>query len=154
MGILSRESGQTTTLEGMTGSPPAPEFQILIADDDPGIRSFLRRGLRLEGYGVIEADSGEVAVRLTRDAKPDLVILDWMMPGVDGPEALRQIRASGSSIPVVFFTGRFGGREEGLALGAQDYFEKPVPFAQFVARLHALLPPTGLPPTGVRSVHL
>ena len=138
----------------MTGSPPAPEFQILIADDDPGIRSFLRRGLRLEGYGVIEADSGEVAVRLTRDAKPDLVILDWMMPGIDGPEALRQIRASGSSIPIVFFTGRFGGREEGLALGAQDYFEKPVPFAQFVARLHALLPAAGLPSTGIRSVHL
>ena len=138
----------------MTGFPPAPEFQILIADDDPGIRSFLRRGLRLEGYGVIEADSGEVAVRLTREAKPDLVILDWMMPGIDGPEALRQIRASGSSIPIVFFTGRFGGREEGLALGAQDYFEKPVPFAQFVARLHALLPSAGLPLTGIRSVHL
>jgi DNA-binding response OmpR family regulator len=137
---LSRESGATATLENMSGYPPVPEFKILIADDDPGIRSFLRRGLRLEGYGVIEAASGEAAIALTRETKPDLVVLDWMMPGINGPEALRQIRASGSTIPVIFFTGRFGGREEGLALGAQDYFEKPVPFAQFVARLHALLP--------------
>ncbi len=127
---------------------PSPEFCILVADDDPGIRSFLRRGLRLEGYSVIEADSGEAAVRLTRDAKPDLVVLDWMMPGMDGPEALRQIRASGTTIPVIFFTGRLDGREEGLALGAQDYFEKPVPFAQFVDRLHALLPSSG-----VRAIH-
>jgi CheY-like chemotaxis protein len=145
---LSRESGGPTTLENMIDSP-SPEFCILVADDDLGIRSFLRRGLRLEGYGVIEADSGEVAVRLTRDAKPDLVVLDWMMPGMDGPEVLRQIRASGATIPVIFFTGRFGGHEERLALGAQDYFEKPVPFAQFVARLHVLLPSTG-----TRSIHL
>ena len=146
---LSQESGETTTLEHMEGSTLTPEFQILIADDDPGIRSYLRRGLRLEGYGVIEAASGESAIALTRDAKPDLVVLDWMMPGVNGPEALRQIRASGSTVPIVFFTGRFGGREEGLALGAQDYFEKPVPFSQFVARLHALLPSSG-----VRSIQL
>jgi DNA-binding response OmpR family regulator len=130
----------------MAGSPPAPEFQILVADDDPGIRSLLLRGLRLEGYGVIEAKSGAEAIELTRDAKPDMVILDWMMPGIDGPEALRQIRASGSSIPVIFFTGRFGRREEGLALGAQDYFEKPVPFAQFIARLKILLPSSTIEP--------
>ena len=61
---VSRESGETTTPEHMKGSPPAPEFQILIADDDPGIRSYLRRGLRLEGYGVIEANSGEAAIAL------------------------------------------------------------------------------------------
>lgn len=137
---LSRESGASTNLQSMTGYPPVPEFQILIADDDPGIRSFLRRGLRLEGYSVIEAASGEAAITLARDAKPDLVVLDWMMPGLDGPEALRQIRARDATVPVIFFTGRFGRREEGLALGAQDYFEKPVPFARLVARLHALLP--------------
>ncbi len=117
-----------------------PEFRILVADDDPGIRNFLRRGLKLEGYGVIEAASGEAAVELTRSGKPDLVVLDWMMPGMDGPEALRQIRASGATMPVVFLTGRDGVRTDGLALGAQDYFDKPVSFAQLVARLHVLLP--------------
>jgi DNA-binding response OmpR family regulator len=117
-----------------------PEFQILVADDDPGIRNFLRRGLKLEGYGVIEAASGEAAVELTRSGKPDLVVLDWMMPGMDGPEALLQIRASGGTMPVVFLTGRDGDRKDGLVLGAQDYFDKPVSFAQLVARLHVLLP--------------
>jgi chemotaxis response regulator CheB len=78
----------------------------LIADDDPGIRSFLRRGLKLEGYGVIEAASGEAAVALTQDAKPDLVVLDWMMPGIDGPEALRQIRARNASVPVILFSSQ------------------------------------------------
>lgn len=117
-----------------------PEFRILVADDDPGIRNFLRRGLQLEGYGVIEADSGEAAVELTRSAKPDLILLDWMMPGLDGPEALRRIRASGAMIPVIFLTGRDGVCEDGLALGAQDYFDKPVSFAQLVERLHTLLP--------------
>jgi DNA-binding response OmpR family regulator len=132
----------------MTGYPPVPEFKILIADDDPGIRSFLRRGLRLEGYGVIEAASGEAAITMARDAKPDLVVLDWMMPGIDGPEALRQIRARDAAMPVIFFTGRFGRREEGLALGAQDYFEKPIPFAKFVERLQALLP-SAIKPVGL-----
>jgi DNA-binding response OmpR family regulator len=103
----------------------------------------LRRGLKLEGYGVIEADSGETAVELTRTTKPDLMILDWMMPGMDGPEALRRIRAAGATIPVIFLTGRDGDRADGLALGAQDYFDKPVSFAQLVARLHALLPSLG-----------
>jgi DNA-binding response OmpR family regulator len=117
-----------------------PEFRILVADDDPGIRNFLRRGLKLEGYGVIEADSGATAVELTRSAKPDLVVLDWMMPGMDGPEALRQIRASGAIMPVVFLTGRDGAPNDGLVLGAQDYFGKPVSFAQLIARLHVLLP--------------
>ncbi len=126
---------------------PLPEFRILVADDDPGIRNFLRRGLKLEGYSVIEADSGQTAVELTRTTKPDLMILDWMMPGMDGPEALRRIRAAGATIPVIFLTGRDGDRAEGLALGAQDYFDKPVSFAQLVARLHALLPSLGAIPT-------
>ena len=94
----------------MTGFPPAPEFQILIADDDPGIRSFLRRGLRLEGYGVIEADSGEVAVRLTREAKPDLVILDWMMPGIDGPESSNGPGPAQSPQQAAASPGRWGSK--------------------------------------------
>lgn len=125
-----------------------PEFRILVADDDPGIRNFLRRGLKLEGYGVIEADSGEAAVELTRSSKPDLVVLDWMMSGIDGPEALRRIRAAGATIPVIFLTGRDGLRADGLALGAQDYFDKPVSFAQLVERLHALLPSARTIPLG------
>jgi DNA-binding response OmpR family regulator len=116
------------------------EFNILVADDDPGIRHFLRRGLQLEGYGVIEADSGAVAVKIASDFKPNLVILDWMMPGMDGPETLRQIRAANAAMPIIFLTGRGGSSSDGFALGAQDYFEKPVSFAQLVARLHTLLP--------------
>jgi DNA-binding response OmpR family regulator len=121
------------------------EFNILVADDDPGIRHFLRRGLQLEGYDVMEADSGAVAVKIASESKPNLVILDWMMPGLDGPETLRQIRASGATMPIIFLTGRGGSSLDGLALGADDYFEKPVSFAQLVARLHGLLPSMKLP---------
>ena len=122
--------------------PTSPEFTVLVADDDIGIRNFLRRGLRLEGYNVIEAASGETAVELTQKFHPDLVILDWMMPGIDGPEALRRIRALGETIPVIFMTGREGNRTDGLALGANDYFVKPISFALLIEKLHMLLPPT------------
>jgi DNA-binding response OmpR family regulator len=127
------------------------EFCILVADDDPGIRSFLRRGLRLEGYGVIEAESGEAALDLTHTANPDLIVLDWMMPGMNGPDVLRQIRTEGLKIPVIFFTGRDGGRDEGLALGAQDYFEKPVAFAKLLVSLNRLLLPADASPDGTLS---
>ncbi len=120
------------------------EFNILVADDDPGIRQFLRRGLRLEGYDVMEAESGTVAVKMANESKPNLVILDWMMPGLDGPEALRQIRASGATMPIIFLTGRGGSSADGLALGANAYLEKPVLFWQLVERLHMLLPPKKL----------
>ena len=117
-----------------------PEFRILVADDEPRIRSFLRRGLSLEGYDVLEADSGVTAVELTRIAKPDLIILDWMMPGMDGPEALRQIRKAGSIIPIVFMTGRDGLAEEGMALGATDYFHKPIEFNLLLEKIKLFLP--------------
>ena len=145
----SRYTVPWLTLSTMIGSVPPPEFRILIVDDDPAIRGFLRRGLRLEGYDVIEATSGEDAVALTRDARPDLLVLDWMMPGMDGPEILRRVRASGSGVPVIFFSGRDGGREQGLALGAQEYLEKPGPFSRLVASLHALLPTAGQSPKAV-----
>lgn len=122
------------------------EFNILVADDDPGIRHFLRRGLQLEGYDVMEADSGTAAVKMAGESKPNLVILDWMMPGLDGPETLRQIRAASATMPIIFLTGRNGSSEEGLALGADAYFEKPVSFWQLVERLHLLLPSINLTP--------
>jgi DNA-binding response OmpR family regulator len=122
------------------------EFNILIADDDPGIRHFLRRGLQLEGYDVIEADSGALAVELANASKPNLVILDWMMPGMDGPETLRQIRVTNATMPIIFLTGRGGSSADGFALGADDYFEKPVSFAQLVERLRTLLPSVHLMP--------
>ena len=120
------------------------EFNILVADDEAGIRHFLRRGLQLEGFDVLEADSGAAAVKIVSESKPNLVILDWMMPGLDGPETLRQIRATGATMPVIFLTGRDGSNLDGLTLGAADYFSKPVSFAELVARLHTLLPSMNL----------
>ena len=116
------------------------EFRILVADDEPRIRSFLRRGLSLEGYDVLEAHSGAAAVELTQTAKPDLIILDWMMPGIDGPEALRQIRKAGSLVPILFMTGRDGADQDGLLLGANAYFHKPVEFLFLLEKLKFFLP--------------
>ncbi len=112
----------------------------MVADDEPRIRSFLRRGLSLEGYTVLEADSGAAAVEMTRTGQPDLIILDWMMPGMDGPEALRQIRKAGSLIPILFMTGRDGLAAEGIAMGANDYFHKPVEFFLLLEKIKSFLP--------------
>ena len=75
--------------------------RILVIDDDPGIRRVLERGLQYEGYLVETAGDGEAGVRALRDRTPDLVILDVMLPGVDGIEVLRRVRQAGDAVPVI-----------------------------------------------------
>ena len=118
----------------------APRTRVLVVDDDPKILSLLRRGLSFEGYQVTTADDGPGALASARDEPPDLVVLDVMMPGLDGIEVCRRIR-SGADVPILMLTARdtVPDRVAGLDAGADDYLVKPFAFAELLARVRALL---------------
>lgn len=114
---------------------------ILIIDDDEKIISMLRRGLAFEGYDVKTAGNGADGLRAVLNGDPDVVILDVMMPQVDGFEVCRRLREGGSSVPVLMLTAKdeIEHRVKGLDLGADDYLVKPFALEELLARVRALL---------------
>jgi DNA-binding response OmpR family regulator len=119
---------------------------ILVVDDEPRLRDVLRMNLEIEGYQVIEAGTGYDALVKLRDELPDLILLDIMMPEMDGFTALRHIREN-STIPVIMLTVRNDERDKirGLDLGADDYINKPYSFPELLSRMKAVLRRTFLP---------
>jgi two-component system response regulator MprA len=115
--------------------------KILVVDDDPKILSMMRRGLIFAGYEVEVAESGEIALDKTLDALPDLVILDVMLPGMDGLDVSRRLRAAEPRLPILLLTAkaRVPDRVAGLDAGADDYLVKPFAFDELLARIRALL---------------
>lgn len=115
--------------------------RILVIDDDPKIRSVVRRGLVYEGFRVSDAGSGEEGLDKARDQTPDLVVLDVMLPGIDGLEVCRRLRAAGDEVSILMLTARdeVKDRVEGLETGADDYLVKPFSFEELLARVRALL---------------
>lgn len=113
---------------------------ILIIEDDQAILTFLRRGLTLDGYQVETAEDGQTGLLMARDKPPDLIVLDWMLPGLDGLEVCRRLR-SGGSIPIMMLTARDSvhNRVQGLDAGADDYMVKPFNLDELLARIRALL---------------
>jgi two-component system, OmpR family, response regulator MprA len=113
---------------------------ILVVDDDPHILSFLKRGLVYEGYTVDTASNGAEALAKARENEPDLVILDIMMPGIDGIEVCKRFRQV-SAVPILMLTakGTVDDRVVGLDSGADDYLVKPFAFDELLARMRALL---------------
>jgi DNA-binding response OmpR family regulator len=114
--------------------------QILIVDDDPEILGMLRRGLIYEGFGIDTAVDGNEALVKARQKEPDLVILDRMLPGLDGIEVSKRLR-QGGDVPILVLTakGTVAGRVSGLNSGADDYLVKPFAFDELLARVRALL---------------
>jgi two-component system, OmpR family, response regulator MprA len=114
--------------------------RILVIEDDEAIVKVLRRGLAYEGYQVEVAYDGEAGLKLARDNNPDLVVLDLMLPGIDGLEVCQRLRAGGS-IPILILTAKdtVGDRIEGLDSGADDYMVKPFELNELLARVRALL---------------
>ena len=114
---------------------------VLVVDDDEEIRSLLRRGLALEGYHVSLAADGEQAMRLTAEQPVDLVVLDVLMPGLDGLEVCRRLRAADERLPIVMLTARDAvpDRVAGLEMGADDYLVKPFAFVELLARIRVRL---------------
>lgn len=115
--------------------------RILVVDDDEGISDYLKRGFSYEGFWVDVAASGEQALATAREHPPDLIILDWMMPGMDGLEVLRRLRLADQSLPVIFLTAKDAPADqvEGFKSGADDFVVKPVGFEVLLARVQARL---------------
>lgn len=115
-------------------------MRILVVDDDPEIVSFVQRGLAYEGYRVDTAADGKEALTKARDREPDLVVLDIMMPGIDGIEVAKRLR-QGGDVPILMLTakGTVTDKVTGLESGADDYLLKPFAFDELLARIRALL---------------
>ncbi len=116
------------------------EKKILIADDDPHIRRLISELLVAEGYRILTAEDGEEAMRVSRDEHPDLIILDIIMPKVDGMEVCRRLRDE-TAAPILFLTAKDDITDlvSGLAIGGDDYITKPFKGAELVARVKAAL---------------
>jgi two-component system response regulator MprA len=114
---------------------------VLIVDDDERLLKMLRRTLLYEGLDVLTAANGQDALDQVRVNRPDLIVLDWMMPQVSGIEVVRCLRADQDQTPILMLTARdaIKDRVEGLSSGADDYLVKPFAPAELVARVHALL---------------
>jgi two-component system response regulator MprA len=117
-------------------------MKILVVDDERAVRDSLRRALELEGYEIeLAADGNEALSRLESPDEPDAIILDVLMPGVDGLEVCRRLRSAGNTLPVLMLTARteVEDRVAGLDAGADDYVTKPFALEELLARMRALL---------------
>ena len=116
-------------------------MKILIVEDEVKTGDYLRQGLREAGFAVDLATTGPDGLHLALHTAPDLVILDVMLPGLDGWQVLRAIRAGGQAMPVLFLTARdqVADRVKGLEMGADDYLVKPFSFAELLARVRTIL---------------
>ena len=114
--------------------------KILVIEDEQKIADFLRRGLTYEGFRVEISNDGESGLKAARDNPPDLVVLDVMLPGLDGLEVCRRLRAGGP-LPILMLTAKdaVADRVKGLDSGADDYLTKPFAFEELLARVRALL---------------
>ncbi|MDH3943692.1 MAG: response regulator transcription factor, partial [Anaerolineae bacterium] len=114
--------------------------RILVIEDDQAILTFLKRGLGSEGYQVITADDGLTGLDTAREQPPDLVVLDWLLPGLDGLEVCTRLRER-SSAPILMLTAldSVNDRVQGLDAGADDYMVKPFNLDELLARIRALL---------------
>lgn len=114
---------------------------IAIVDDEEAIRTAVRLNLSREGYSIIEAGDGEAAIEIIKNKKPDLIVMDVMMPVKDGLNTCRSLRSEGNSTPIILLTSRSASVDKvlGLDLGADDYLAKPFEMMELVARVKALL---------------
>ena len=125
--------------------PDGTAIRILTVDDEPSLLELLSMALRYEGWDVHTASTGTDAVRVAREAQPDALVLDMMLPDFDGLEVMRRIRTEQPDVPVIFLTARDGvsDRVAGLTAGGDDYVTKPFSLEEVIARLRGLLRRSG-----------
>jgi two-component system, OmpR family, response regulator len=128
---------------GGASSPGATqaEARLLVVEDDPNIRELLSASLRFAGFAVDAVTTGAEAVTAGRESKPDLIVLDVMLPDYDGFEVIKRLRETGVRVPVVFLTARDGTEDKvrGLTAGGDDYVTKPFSLEELTARIRAVL---------------
>jgi two-component system OmpR family response regulator len=128
-----------------TAGDGSTEARLLVVEDEEMILELLSGSLRFAGFDVVTAVSGAEALRAVTASRPDLVLLDVMLPDGDGFEVVRRLRSAGPDVPVIFVTARDGVHERvaGLALGADDYVTKPFSLDEVLERIRAVLRRTG-----------
>jgi len=146
-------SDSAPTVHVATSAPA--EARLLVVDDEPNIVELLSASLRYAGFDVTSARNGREALKAVRDFRPDLLVLDVMMPDLDGFGLLRRLRSDGSRLPVLFLTARDGTEDKvtGLTLGGDDYVTKPFSLEEVLARIRAILRRNG-PADPVTSARL
>ncbi len=129
-------------------------LRILVVDDEPSIVDAVSTALRYEGFEVTEATNGRIALAAAQDFKPDLIVLDVMLPDLDGFEVASRLRSDGVDTPVLFLTARdsLADKTAAFAVGADDYLTKPFSLAELVMRVHAILRRTNGAPNEERNV--
>src|SRR6201987_1339560 len=117
------------------------DARLLVVEDEPNILELLSASLRYAGFDVITASAGGEAVQAARRDRPDLIVLDVMLPDMDGFDVIRRLRGGGTRIPVVFLTARDAMEDKvrGLTLGGDDYVTKPFSLEEVIARIRAVL---------------
>jgi two-component system, OmpR family, response regulator len=122
--------------------------RVLVVDDEPSIVDALATSLRHEGFSVDEALSGRQALAMVQEDPPDLLVLDVMLPGLDGLEVTRRLRADGVTVPILFLTARdtLQDKVAGLTVGGDDYVTKPFALAEVIARVQTIIRRVGLNP--------
>src|SRR4051794_4922983 len=126
--------------------PDGEAVRVLVVDDEPTLTDLLSMALRYEGCDVRSAATGTAAVRTAREHRPDAIVLDMMLPDLDGLEVLRRVRDHLPAVPVLFLTAKDAveDRVAGLTAGGDDYVTKPFSLEEVIARLRALLRRSGL----------
>jgi two-component system, OmpR family, response regulator len=137
---MSERRGSVAMRELAADLPP-DHGGLLVVDDEPFLRDAVAASLRFLGFDVTTADNGGDALRLARDGRFDLVVLDVMLPDTDGFEVVRRLRRDGSRVPVIFLTARDteGDKVAGLTLGGDDYLTKPFGLDELAARIRTVL---------------
>jgi two-component system OmpR family response regulator len=122
-----------------------PEARLLVVDDEPNIVELLEASLRFHGFEVTTCGDGTTALSLAKSLKPDLMVTDVMMPGLNGFELVRSLRADGYQFPVLFLTAKdaVDDRVTGLTIGGDDYIVKPFSLSEVVARIRTVLKRAG-----------
>jgi two-component system, OmpR family, response regulator len=122
-------------------APAATKRRVLVVDDEENVTHLVSSALRFDGFDTLTADNGTSALAAVAESDPDLVVLDVMMPGMDGLGVLQNLRAAGSQVPVIFLTARDAATDRigGLRAGADDYVVKPFSVEELLARVHAVL---------------
>ncbi|HJQ43339.1 MAG TPA: response regulator transcription factor [Jatrophihabitantaceae bacterium] len=115
--------------------------RVLVVDDEDNVTHLVSSALRFDGFETITADNGAAALAAVAESNPDLIVLDVMMPGMDGLGVLHSLRSAGSQVPVIFLTARDAQNDRigGLRAGADDYVVKPFSIEELLARVHAVL---------------